>query len=122
MKLLPLVLLLLSPLALADQWTYFYPESVTSVSCKVEPVELQLHGSSQIDSVYMAIPRATRNDPTLGDWSGEVGRFPATDKGLDQANKACMKWIHEARKKIRKARPATLDEAAKKAKADEHGR
>ena len=98
-------LLLFVPLALADQWTYFYPESVISIDCSTMPVQMQANASTERQDVWMALAHAKRNDQAIGvDWSTEVARYPLTKRGLHKAQKACGQWFDEASKRVKAAR------------------
>jgi hypothetical protein len=101
------VVLMLCASALADQWSFFYPESVTSIGCSTQPVQLMVNGSSQRQDVWMALAHTKRDDPAIGtDWTHEVARYPLTVKGLHKAQKACSAWFDEASKRVKKAQPA----------------
>lgn len=104
-------MLLVGPLSLrADQWTFFHAEAVKSCSCKAVLISLQNESGPPGRDMWEAEATAVRTDPSLGDWTSTVGRYEpkpqkdGTDKGLDSANKACMQWLHEAQKRMKKAR------------------
>ena len=102
MKLKAAILLLAAIFARADQWTFFHPESVRHMSCKVSMGTMS-HGDSPASDMWIAEATAKRNDPSLGDWGMMVSERPLTTKGLHQAEKDCAKWMDEARKRVERA-------------------
>jgi hypothetical protein len=88
--------------AQADAWTFFHPETVKSLTCKVELSEMQAIGTASHD-VWLASASATRTKEE-GNWTMTVGEFPPSEKGRHDAEKACSRWMDEASKRIRRAR------------------
>ena len=98
-----LAVLLLSSVANADQWTFFYPEMVKTFACRVEVVNFVAHGTGAGTDKFTANAYAER-DPSVGRWDMQIGVFPLGLKGRHQAEKACSKWMDEATKRVVKAR------------------
>lgn len=99
-----LVVLLLTSAALADRWTFFHPEAVTEVSCKVTLVDSTAHADTVHQDVWEATAHATRNDPALGNWAMTIATYPASVKGRHSAEKACSVWMDEATKRLKQAK------------------
>lgn len=100
-----IALLLLAIPVHADQWTFFYPESVTRFWCNAERVTMGTGMRPQVDEQEYWIAMAHAERTQQGAWGAEIGRFPGTNKGLRQATKACVDWAIEAEKRIRRAKP-----------------
>lgn len=96
-----LILLALVGTAFADQWTFFYPESVTEFRCKVALVELSANGMARGEDKWEAEASATRKG--VPNWAMSIGMFPPNQRGLHSAEKACSKWVDEARKRVKAA-------------------
>lgn len=88
--------------ALADRWTYFFPEAVTHLSCSALLVSQADNHGIYYDK-WEAEAKAKRNDPTMGDWAMSIAQYPGTQKGRHQAEAACSKWFDEASKRVEKA-------------------
>jgi hypothetical protein len=87
--------------ARGDAWTFFHPESVKTLTCKVELSAMQ-HASGASYEVWLATATATREKEDT--WQMTVGEFPPSEKGRHDAEKACSKWMDEASKRVRRAR------------------
>lgn len=84
----------------ATKWDFPRPETIVKVKCTVMLVNLRLSNHD----MWVAEAIANRNDPVLEDWKMEIGEFPATTKGLHQAEKVCNQWVDEANKQLGWAR------------------
>lgn len=89
-------------IAHADQWEFFYPQTVSTYGCRVSSVESRPIGGEVWQMAWSATAWAKRSDKQLGDWEMNLGRFPATSKGRHQAEKLCSKWQDEAEQKVRR--------------------
>jgi hypothetical protein len=104
-----LALLLLLPflaaISRADKWEYFFPESVTSYSCRVAPA-VMMNGRDANDqhNAYLAEAKAERT-ANLGTWSMTIAEEPETQKGRRRALKACAAWMDEAERRVQAAAP-----------------
>lgn len=87
----------------SGRWTFFHPEAVTNLSCKVQMVSMQ-HGPEKSGEAWVADATATRNDPSLGDWHATIAEFLPNVKGRHSAENACSKWMDEASKRVRAAK------------------
>jgi hypothetical protein len=104
MKLLLLLSICCALPAMADRWTFFYPEAVTSTKCGIQLVSMHVNGSGVYADSWEALASAKRNDPSMGSWSMVAGMFPPTLKGRHQAEKVCSRWLDESAKRIAAAR------------------
>lgn len=84
----------------ADQWEFFYPQTVTTFGCRVASIESRPIGGEKWQMAWGATAWARRTDKALGDWEMKIGEFPATTKGRHQAEKVCSKWQDEAEKRV----------------------
>lgn len=98
------IVLMLALDAYADQWTFFYPETVTAFGCRSELVSQRISGTGVYADAWEARAHASRNDKSLGDWSMSLAAYPPTLKGRHQAEKVCSKWMDEASKRVKKAK------------------
>jgi len=108
------VILFLSACAHATSWEYFFPESVTSYSCRVAPA-VMMNGRDANDqhSAYIAEAKAERT-ANLGTWSMTIAEEPETQKGRRRALKACAAWMDEAERRVQAAAPIRVKQKEKK--------
>ena len=78
----------------AAQWSYFYPETVTSISCTVR--------STTVDRMDMWAAEAHANR-IIGDWDMTLGYWPMNRHGYREAADQCEKWRGEAQARVLKA-------------------
>lgn len=97
-----LLLLALVGTAFADRWTYFYPESVTEIRCKVQRVEMSVNGMARGEDKWQAEAQADRRG--MPNWAMQIGLFPPTHSGRHAAEKVCSKWLDEADKRMKASR------------------
>lgn len=88
---------------LADEWEFFYPESVRSFGCTAKQVSSVPYGEHRAVDIWQAEAHASR-DKQFGNWDMTIGAFPPTTKGRHQAEKACSKWMDEASKRVKAAK------------------
>ena len=79
----------------AAQWSYFYPETVTSISCTVR--------STTVDGADMWASEAHANR-IIGGWDMTLGYWPMNRHGYREAADQCEKWRGEAETRIGQAR------------------
>lgn len=102
-KLLILIALLTTPL-LADQWEFFFAESVIKYGCRVQLASIQIAGSPEKHDMWTAEAFAERDHEDIGrTWSYTVAEYPNTVKGRHKALAACSKWQDEAERRVNKA-------------------
>ena len=90
-------------LVTADAWDFFHPGFVINYRCSVSEVQMTLNGVSRSEAVWEAQASAQRKaEPN---WSMTVGIFPLTLKGRHAAEKACSRWMDEASKRVKQAKP-----------------